>query len=143
MKTNHELKKIKLVFCFIILLSNASIYLMMTDDGSGQTINESYFREDHITIKIKAELLVPFSTSTPVTLVSKSSIIKNVFLLQEVQSSKVSIQDSLSNTNDYFIEVHKSEFDKIKKSISFKIYPNEVTQKLSNKKRGVSYEINY
>lgn len=143
MKTNHELKKIKLVFCFIILLSNASIYLLMTDDGSGQTVNESYFREDHITIKIKAELLVPFSTRTPVTLVSKSSIIKNVFLLQEVQSSKVSIQDSLSNTNDYFIEVHKNEFDKIKKSISFKIYPNEVTQKLSNKKRGVSYEINY
>lgn len=143
MNNNQETKKIKLVFCFIILLSNASIYLLMENNKTSQITSESYLREDHITIKIKAELLVPFSTNVPVTLVSKNSIIRNVFLLQEIQNTKVSIQDSLSNTNDYFIEVHKSEFDKIKRSFSFKVYPNEINHRLSTKPNGVNYEINY
>lgn len=143
MKSKQDLKKLKLVFCLITLLSNACIYLLASESKSAKVRDEVFFREDHITIRIRAKLLVPLSTQIPVSLVSDHSVIKNVFILQEVQSSGVNIQDSLSETKDYFVDVHKSEFKKIIKADFFKIYPNDLPHIVTARTKGADYEVNY
>lgn len=144
MQNNQEMKKIKFIFCLIILLSNATLFLLMNSTSNEEIIQaQDIYREDHITIKVKAELMVPFSTLIPVSLVSDKAIIRNVFLLKEIESSNIGIQDNFLSAKEYFIEVHKKEFQKIKNSKVFKIYPNEINHKLSKAKRGLRYELSY
>lgn len=144
MKNNQEIKKLKFIFCLIILLSNASLYLLTSSSPTEQNNpDKPLFRENHITIKIKAELMVPLSPLVPVTLISDKVIIRNVFLIKEIEDSQNSLQENMTELRAYFIEVHKKEFHKIKSTKSFKVYPNDIQHKTSKRKRSQSYELNY
>jgi len=147
MNNNTQVKKIKIIFSIFILFSNAIVYLLASNNVDAQSIshNQVILRQNHITLKIAAELKVPFSTQAPVTLVSIKSgiVIKNVFLIHQLEAKKLNIAADLTSLNEFYIEVHKSEFNKINKEEFFHIYPNNVDYKSRQQSRRAQYEINY
>ena len=147
MNNNSQIKKIKLIFSMFIVLSNAIVYLLASNSIDAQSISNDQIilRQDHIKLKITAELKVPFSTQVPVTLVSKKSgvVIKNVFLIHQLEEKKLNIAAEFTSLNEFYIEVHKSEFNRINKENFFLIYPNNVNYKSRRQSRSAQYEINY
>ena len=130
-----------------ILFSNAIVYLLASNNVDAQSISHDQviLRQNHITLKIAAELKVPFNTQIPVSLVSTKSgvVIKNVFFVHQLEAKKLNIAADLTSLNEFYIEVHKSEFNKINKEEFFHIYPNNVDYKSRQRSRRAQYEINY
>lgn len=145
MKKNINYQTTRLKFLFVLFLSNASIFLMLSGDREMPTqcshINK-YTRKDYVNIKVNAELKTDFNINAPVTLTDStmSFIVKHAFILKEYPQTTQMI-GLTQKTKQYLVEVKKSDFNLLVSAKQIVIYSHEINIPTKNKKR--SYEINF
>lgn len=145
MGTKDEVKRIKFIFFLFILLSNAIIFMLAQNENTSPKSTNIYIRENFIYLKINAEAKTIIAKERPYTLISKNkrTVIKNVFIIDEIKEKQSSISNSLDLFNSYYIEVHKDYFKRMNLNEIFEIYPNKLhfTAKKTFKRK--NYEISY
>ncbi len=137
-------------FLFILIMSNASMYILAVDNQTYQK-DSSYGeikRIDYIEVKIKAKLHTRVNSHTPVKIINKRKniIVKNAFVLEKLVSSPEDtlINQNLQGQNEFIVYVHKSDSQKFYNETSFDIYPKDMKVQLyKSKVIGAKYEINY
>lgn len=146
--SNHLSIKVK--FIFILILSNASMFLLTIPDSTDAKLNsESYsavdFRKDYIKLKIKASNLTSLDQNLPVIITdkNKSFFIKDAFILYELKENTTEnlISSELNIFPEYIIHLHKNESNKLVGKNDLEIYPNNMN--FNSKKSRKNYEINF
>lgn len=141
LKKNTELtKSIKLKILFVLILSNASMALLMSNDVPTYRPQPSqqYLRKGYITLKIKARLKTKFDKLVPVTITDKShkNVIKDAFILEKIEFEHENLIEQLGQ--QYIVEIKKRDFPKLSKMKEKLIYPYQLKFPSLNRR---SYEI--
>ena len=131
---------IKVKFLFVMILSNASVYLLCLDSSPIREKRVNSIREHYIPIKIRGNLRTVLNQDYPVQIVFKNQVLKNIFILKkyEISSNMLTAQ---SPRQEYLIHIHKDSAGLIKQSSIYDIYPLSMKLNEKSKERGSVYEI--
>lgn len=145
-KNSSTLSSIKIKFIFILILSNASMFLFLSSTDheikDDNISHRSIIREDYIKLKLKVDLKTPL-TIYPVILTNKKSsfVIRNVFIHSLLNEDSLQLSESLNPEQEVIIEVPKAESSKLLNQRDLVLYPTGIS--LSPNKKRKSYEINF
>jgi hypothetical protein len=137
---------IKIKFVFILILSNACMFLLSsTSSVESYHVQKDYNRIDYVKVKIYAELMTEFSKNEPfkITNLNRTLIINNVYIISKVvasNSNELSFNSgNQRTTNGYIVYLHKSHSLKLLNHNQYRIYPQSFN--ISKKSKRRNYEI--
>ena len=133
MVNKKQLKNIQLKFLFILLISNISIFLLLSPSSKTKkkTENLSIERKDYIKIKIRGFLHTSLNTKSPVQMITTDSKnhIKNIFVLERIETSSQAYQLETNKIDTFMILIHKSNAYPLMSNQLFNIYPKNMNLK--------------
>lgn len=146
-KNSSVTSSIRIKFIFILILSNASMYLLLNSPSehySTQNINtqKEYQRDNYLKLKLKVNLKTPL-TNLPLILTNKnqSFIIKNVFIHSLVENQNLQLTEEASTLQEVILDIPMNESSKILNQKQLVLYPSGI--QLNQYKRKKTYEINF
>ena len=142
-KDNKNFLSIKIKFIFILILSNACIYVLSATNNNSNGVPEkkNLNRSDYIIIRIKAKSFTTINNDPVIITDERNSFyIRNAFIIQKIvkEISPQSLEIPM-DTEEYFIQVHKNESYKIYQKKGIQIYPNEMNFKRDRKEYEVIF----